>query len=220
MSNSALFRFYCEATPVSTTSSSSSTSDTETETYDDSATSTSTAESTDTANLLCHVTVSDKSEDTKPGASTKNQLMELLFDIYCLLNGFFRSLLDSNCPSIRVKCQKRDPEMAILDILQRIVDREILVDEKCKKYPALIPMLTAINKKFQSAEGLFSDAVEESASGDLMSTIIESVENIQNYFECMKVANGTEKEVESDLQEIICYIDCPLNSEKKSPARC
>lgn len=137
--------------------------------------------------------------------------MELLFDIYCLLNGFFRSLLDSN-NKIRGKCPLKDKcdEMTILEILQRIVDREILVDEKCKKYPALIPMLAAINRKFQQAEGLFSQAVDEAKDDELLETIIESVENIQNYFQCMQVMNNMEREVESDLQEILCYLDYPL----------
>lgn len=209
MSNSALFRFYCETNTTCTTDSSSSSS--ETEAYDDSATTTTSTE----PNILCEVTVSNEKAIATSGPSSRTQLMELLFDIYCLLNGFFRSLLDSNS-TIRGKCSLRDScsEMTILDILQRIVDREILVDEKCRKYPALIPMLTAINRKFQFAEGLFSEAVEETKDNELMDTIVESVANIQNYFECMQVMNSTEKEVESDLQEILCYLDYPLMDKK------
>lgn len=223
MSNSAsLFRFYCETNPTSSSSSSTSSS-----AYDDSATATSCTVTTSTEsstatepNILCQVTLSkDKEERSckQAGSSvtSRSQLMELLFDIYCLLNGFFRSLLDSN-NIIRGKCPLKDSEneITILEILQRIVDREILVDEKCKKYPALIPMLSAINRKFQNAEGLFSEAVEESKEGELMETIIESVENIQNYFQCMQVMNSTEREVEADLQEILCYLEYPLMTDK------
>lgn len=223
MSNSALFRFYCEANPYA--SSTSSSSITASEVYDDSATtSTSTQSSSGTKeNIVCQVTIRDKTvtpdvDDTpNPSCNSTGQLMELLFDIYCLLNGFLRSLLDSNS-TIRGKCALKETcdDLAILDILQRIVDREILVDEKCRKYPALIPMLTAINRKFQSAEGLFSEVVDETRNSDLVDSLVESVQNIHNYFACMQVMNGTEKEVESDLQEILCYLDHPLQSDKTS----
>lgn len=210
MSKTALFRYFCEGTPQED-SSSSDEGDT-TEEYDDSATATTSTSST--TNTECPGTMICAMKTAKSPRCAKNsprsQLMALLFDIYCLLNGFFRSLLDSNC-KIRVKCKGRDAanDMAILDILQRIVDREILVDEKCQKYPALIPMLTTINRKFQYAEELFSDAVEENNS-DLMVNIVESVENIQDYFECLQLINNTEREIESDLAEILCYLDYPL----------
>lgn len=218
MSNSALFRYYCAANPTATDSASeASTSSLDSEPYDDTATvTTTTEESNETdANIVCQVTVLEP----KPCISSRSQLMELLFDIYCLLNGFFRSLLDSNS-TIRGKCPIKDTcnEMAILDILQRIVDREIMVDEKCKKYPALIPMLTAINRKFQNAETLFSEAVEEAQGHEVVDALVESVENIQNYFECMKEMNSTEKEVESDLQEILCYLDYPLMNNEAANA--
>lgn len=226
------FRYYCDTNPESTSSSSSSSTTTSTSSftaYDDTPTSSNsvtTSDSLDTlaGNIMCHVMVQDvpkqqqpvKNPHTKQLPSARSQLMELLFDTYCLLNGFFRSLLDSNCPAIQGKCKKKkdaSDETAILDILQRIVDREVLVDEKCRRYPALIPMLSAINRKFQQAEGLFTNIVEESANHDLLGAIIESVQNIQNYFDCLKITNGTEKEVEADLQEILCYIEHPLSSE-------
>lgn len=238
MSHSALYRFYCETNPETTSSSSSSdstsTSSSSFTAYDDTPTSSNSATTSDSldtlaGNIMCHVMVQDVPKQqqqqqqgrtavpqrTKKIPSARSQLMELLFDTYCLLNGFFRSLLDSNCPAIQGKCKRKDAcdETAILDILQRIVDREVLVDEKCRKYPALIPMLSAINRKFQQAEGLFTNIVEESANQELMGSIIDSVQNMQNYFECMKVTNGTEKEVEADLKEILCYIDYPLSSE-------
>lgn len=130
-------------------------------------------------------------------------------------------MLDSN-NIIRGKCPLKDTEsdMTILEILQRIVDREILVDEKCRKYPALIPMLTAINRKFQNAEGLFTEAVEETQGVEVIETIVESMENIQNYFQCMQVMNSTEREVESDLQEILCYLDYPLMTDKPTAKEC
>lgn len=212
--STALFRYFCEGKPLDT--SSEDEEDT-TEEYDDTATASTSDSSTSASDdcqrsIICEMTA-EKSPTQGPQCSqntARSQLMALLFDIYCLLNGFFRSLLDSNC-RIRVKCKGKEAadDMAILDILQRIVDREILVDEKCQKYPALIPMLTTINRKFQYAEELFSDAVEANNS-DLMETIVESVENIQDYFECLQVLNNTEKEVESDLQEILFYLDYPL----------
>lgn len=215
MSNSALFRFYCEANPNSDTSS--TISETE-EAYDDSATATTTSSSSSVATTTANIPCQLRDQTVEPicgSSSSKSQLMELLFDIYCLLNGFFRSLLDSNS-TIRGKCPVKEScdEMAILDILQRIVDREILVDEKCRKYPALIPMLTAINRKFQQAEGLFTEVVEETRSNELMDSIVESVQNIGNYFECMQLMNSTEKEVESDLQEILCYMDMQTSPRK------
>lgn len=213
MSNSALFRFYCEANPNS--DSSSTISETE-EAYDDSATATTTSSSSSVATTTANIPCQLRDQTVEPiCSSSKSQLMELLFDIYCLLNGFFRSLLDSNS-TIRGKCPVKEScdEMAILDILQRIVDREILVDEKCRKYPALIPMLTAINRKFQQAEGLFTEVVEETRSNELMDSIVESVQNIGNYFECMQLMNSTEKEVESDLQEILCYMDMQTSPRK------
>lgn len=215
MSNSALFRFYCEANPNS--DSSSTISETE-EAYDDSATATTTSSSSSVATTTANIPCQLRDQTVEPicgSSSSKSQLMELLFDIYCLLNGFFRSLLDSNS-TIRGKCPVKEScdEMAILDILQRIVDREILVDEKCRKYPALIPMLTAINRKFQQAEGLFTEVVEETRSNELMDSIVESVQNIGNYFECMQLMNSTEKEVESDLQEILCYMDMQTSPRK------
>lgn len=213
MSNSALFRFYCVANPNS--DSSSTISETE-EAYDDSATATTTSSSSSVATTTANIPCQLRDQTVEPiCGSSKSQLMELLFDIYCLLNGFFRSLLDSNS-TIRGKCPVKEScdEMAILDILQRIVDREILVDEKCRKYPALIPMLTAINRKFQQAEGLFTEVVEETRSNELMDSIVESVQNIGNYFECMQLMNSTEKEVESDLQEILCYMDMQTSPRK------
>lgn len=215
-----LFRYYCEANPEDDTTTTA-----DTEAYDDTDTTTTTETSATVdaeANVVSQVTLEENAmgrqaqrPDTSSDKSSRGQLMELLFDIYCLLNGFFRSLLESNS-IIRGKCHLKEQcgEMAILDILQRIVDREILVDEKCRKYPALIPMLTAINRKFQCAEGLFSEAVEEAAESEVSVTVLEAVRNLQNYFECLQVMSGTEKEVECDLQEIIAYLDYPLRVKR------
>lgn len=176
-------------------------------------------ESTAEEPLIC----SDGS-DGKDGENSQEQIMDVLFEIYCLLNTFFRWLLDSkqslNCALGQEKV--KDPcneELSIVNIIQRIVDREILVDEKCAKFKEVVPLLTTINKYFHCAENLFCVSAEDgdkagsvnqnAINEDILQCILDCVENVEGYIECVACLNKVEQEVAADIGEIICYLETP-----------